>query len=420
MSQSLPMLGVDEAIGIIDSTPVHPRRIRVSLGEAAGLWLAEDLRADRDFPDFDRCVMDGFAVRGEDVASVPVTLRLVGEVAAGSEATSRVNAGQAMAIMTGGPLPPGADTVVPVEDVEGGWDALDRGTGTVRILRPVKTGANIAPRGTEATAGSVVLPAGTRLGAAQLAVAAAVGAIQLDVYAAPVVGVLATGNEIVSPDRRPPPAHVRNSNSVMLAALLRRLGCRPVDLGLVGDDRELLVQALGEGIRLDALMVSGGMSMGRYDLIPRLLNELGADVKIAKLRIKPGKPFIYALVPRPAGREDAAGAHCCHVFGLPGNPVSAFVCTVVLAARLLRRLAGGGASERWLNGELTAPLPPNGPREFYQPVGLDDAEGKLRVRPLPWRGSADLFTLAQAQGLLRRPASQPALETGASVRVMEV
>lgn len=414
------LLTVQQAIGILDAAPVAPRILSVPLHEALGLVLAEDIRSDRPYPPFDRSLMDGYAVRCADMAGPPVTLRVVGEIAAGQSPSSPLNPGQAVAIMTGAPLPPGADGVVPVEEVIVGAD-------TIRIDRAIPAQRYVSRAGSDMPPGQVVLTAGTRLESPQLAAAAAVGATTIRAFAAPRVAILATGDEVVPPDHSPGPAQIRNSNSIMLAALLHRLGCRAVDLGLVPDRPELLRAALLKGLQLDALMVTGGMSMGRHDHVPRLLAELGADLRITRLRIKPGKPFVFGQADRSTvfANQCAEPLQCpaegtCHVFGLPGNPVSAFVCAVRLAARLLARLAGACHREQLLHARLSADLSPNGPREFYQPAQLrQTADGPI-VHPLEWRGSADVFTLAQATALIVRPENEPARATGTLATVLPI
>jgi molybdopterin molybdotransferase len=341
--------------------------------------------------------MDGYAVRTTGTATVPVDLEVVGEIAAGGSSTGGFAKGQTVAIMTGAPLPEGADGVVPVEHVE-------KFSSKVRILTASTPGRFIARRGSDVRAGEVVLKKGTRLGPAQLAALATVGAAKVNVLAKPHAAILSTGNEIVPFDRTPAGSQIRNSNSLMLAALLKRLGCEVTDLGAVRDERDAVRGALQRGNAFDLLFVTGGMSMGEYDFVPRTLAEIGADLRITKLRIKPGKPFVFASL----------GGH--YVFGLPGNPVSAFVCTVRLASRLIARLGGEAPRERWIHASLSDPLPANGPREFYQPVFCRDGV----AHPLKWKGSADVFTLAAANGLLARAENEPPLPAGAAVRVWEV
>jgi len=393
------LLTVQEAIAIIDGVGVSPRVESVPLSNAAGRVLAEDLRADRDFPPFDKSQMDGYAVRSTDLAEVPARLRVTETIAAGASGKVELAAWQAAAIMTGAPVPPGADAVVPVEFTQS--PAPDR----VVIQKAVRAGASIARRASDCRAGAVVLTAGGRLGPAQLAVAASVGATTLRVFAKPRVAVLSTGDEIVDMDAIPGPTQIRNSNSPMLLSLLQSFGCETIDLAHVRDEPAVIRDAITRGLSHDALFITGGMSMGQFDYVPRLLQELNVDLKITKLKIKPGKPFVFGLAPSGA----------C-VFGLPGNPVSAFVCTLRLASRLISRMGGQAVRERWIDAPLETSLPANGPREFYQPARWS---GSL-VRPMNWKGSADIFTLAEADGLIIRPADDPARAAGDMVRILEV
>jgi molybdopterin molybdotransferase len=346
--------------------------------------------------------MDGFALRCADVERPSVELKVIGEIPAGKSADRAIGRGEAMAIMTGAPLPSGADAVVPVEDTE-------RASDRVRIKSPAVSGRFIARRGSDCTAGSVVLPRGTKLEAAHIAVAASVGAAEVQVFAKPRVAILSTGDELVAIDQQPGPAQIRNSNNPMLVALLTALGCEVDDLGVARDVRTEIESSIARGLSYDALFISGGMSMGEYDLVPAALASLGSVVHITKLRIKPGKPFVYAHIDRSAD-------HRCHIFGLPGNPVSGFACVLRLASRLLARLAGGEPEEKWIHATLDSPLPANGPREFYQPA----IHHHGMVAPLPWKGSADVFTLARANVLVVRGENEPELAGGAVARCLEI
>jgi molybdopterin molybdotransferase len=299
--------------------------------------------------------------------------------------------------MTGAPLPPGADAVVAIEQTT-------RTADQVTLSRLAKAGHGIAPRGSDIPAGQIVLQSGIQIGPAQIAVAASVGADQVSVYAAPRVAVLCTGDELAQPGKPPTHSQIRNSNGPMLLALLQKLGCTTTDLGTVGDDPQKITAAIQTGLDADALFISGGMSVGQHDHVPRLLREMGMDLKITKLRMKPGKPFVFATHKNG------------FVFGLPGNPVSAFVCTLRLAARILARLAGTSPQPLNESAALTENLPANGPREFYQPaVRLGPT-----VRPLNWKGSADIYTLALANSLIVRPADAPAASAGATVPLIEI
>ena len=274
----------------------------------------------------------------------------------------------------------------------------------IRVLRASAPGRFIARRGSDGRAGELILAKGTRLGPAQLAALATVGVSEIRAFAKPQAAVLSTGNEIVPFSENPTGSQIRNSNSLMLVSLLKRLGCDVTDLGTVRDEPTAVRDAIQHALTFELLFVTGGMSMGEYDFVPRTLAELGADLRITKLRIKPGKPFVFASI----------GTH--YAFGLPGNPVSAFVCTVRLASRLIARLSGEAPREKWIHASLSEALPANGPREFYQPVFCRDGI----ARPLKWKGSADVFTLAAANGLLARAENEPALPAGAPARVLEL
>lgn len=408
------LITVAKAMEVIDRAEVFPKVERRPLADAAGLRLAEDLVADRDYPAFRKSLMDGYAVRAADLAGAPVALRVVGAIAAGGTSPRALAAGEAIAIMTGAPLPEDADAVVPVEETERSADGA-----SVRILGPAKPLRFIAERGSDCPAGRTVLPRGAMLGPAQIAVAASVGAAEVNVFARPRVAVLATGDELVGVEETPGPSQIRNCNTPMLLAQLRRLGCEVTDLGVARDDLDALRESLRAALAFDALFVTGGMSMGEYDYVPRLLGELNVDLRITKLRIKPGKPFVFGV--------SNASEPPCYVFGLPGNPVSGFVCVARLASRLLSRLAGGAIDERWLTGRLEVGLPANGPREFYQPAlreappGGKSAQATFaRVIPLGWKGSADVFTLAAANSLIVRAENEPAMPKGTLVRVLEI
>jgi molybdopterin molybdotransferase len=394
------LISVQQATAIIDGAAVRPCALRMELADSYGLFLAEDLKNDRDAPPFDKSLMDGYAVRAQDVRSIPCELTVTETVAAGEAARSALEAGQAMAIMTGAPLPDGADAVVPIEATE-----ILRGTNRVLIREAGISGRYIARRGCDAAAGAVVLKTGMKIGPAQIAVAASIGAVKVPVFAPPSIGVLGTGDELVAPDQIPTGSQIRSCNNAMLMALLGGLPCRAVDLGIVHDDPAAIEGKIKSGLSHDILLVTGGMSMGERDFVPGILRRLGGDLKITKLKIKPGKPFVFA--------ELRGGKF---VFGLAGNPVSAFVCTVCLVSRLIRRMAGGSADGRVGIAPISRPLEANGPRAFYQPAIFD---GKSLL-PLKWIGSADVYTLAQANALLIRPENQPALDVGATAEFIEI
>jgi molybdopterin molybdotransferase len=290
----------------------------------------------------------------------------------------------------------------------------------------VAAGHAVARRGQDARRGDLVVTSGTTLGPAHLAVLATFGCGYPMVTVRPRAVVLSTGDELVSHDQSEVRAvQTRDANGPMLQSLVRRLGADLVASGRVPDRRTALFKAIrhafdAKGRDADVLFLSGGMSMGEKDHVPGVLRELGFELPVTKLRIRPGKPFVFAV--RPADGKFA--------FGLPGNPVSAFVCTVRLAARLLRRMTGQAPEPRWLEAALVEAVGPNGPREFYQPAvwATAPAKGRSRagvsapvgVRCLPWKGSADIFTLARAGVLVVRPENDRARQAWERVRVLEI
>lgn len=397
----LSLISVDEAIRIIDSIPISLRVERVELHAAIGATLAQSVSADRDYPPFDKSVMDGFAVRTDDLSNAPVELPCVGEIPAGVMPRDPLQPCTVLAIMTGAPVPAGADAVVPVE-----WTTREK--DRVRFTRPVLPGNAVAKRGSDCGSGSVVLAGGARIGPAQVGALACVGASSLEVYPPPRCSVLATGNELLPVDQEPLGASIRNSNSPMLVSLLERMGYPTVDRGVCIDDPKALRDAIERPPGSDVLFLTGGVSMGQYDFVPDVLKNLGYNLKITKLRIKPGKPFVFGVGAKSSPHR--------YVFGLPGNPVSAFACTLRLCSRLLTRLSGAAPVDWWITGALAEPLPPNGPREFYHPAVHDNGT----IKPLPWKGSADLFTLARSNCLLMRPENDKAVAAGTLVRALEV
>jgi molybdopterin molybdotransferase len=397
------LMSVAAAISIVDAVPVSTRVVSRDAEACLRRRLATPVVADRDLPPFDKSLMDGYAARSGDLARSgdAISLRVVGTIAAGSDVTYQIHPGQCAAIMTGAPMPDGADCVVPVESAQ----VLDDGN-TVQLAPGAKAGEFIARRGCDIRAGEVVLARGQYIGPAQLAAAASVGANVLDVVDAPRAALVITGDEIVGPQAHPRRHQIRDANGPMLAALVGELGAIVESRQHVDDDPGRIRTAILAGLRHDVLFISGGMSMGQHDHVPRLLAELGVNILITKLRIKPGKPFIFGTY-QSAGRVS-------YVFGLPGNPVSGFVCTLRLASRLIARLSGSEPRAALRRARLAEPLAVNGPREFYQPAIFN---GDV-IRPLNWKGSADVFTLASANSVIVRPENHPPMAAGSEIGFM--
>ena len=380
------MITVDEALRIVlDGVPA-PREVEVPLAEALGAALARDVASDLDLPPFDRAMMDGYAVRSAD----PSPLRVVEERGAGHVGERSVEPGTCVKVMTGAPVPAGADAVQQVEKTRRDGDR-------VPLLEPAGPGQHITPRGAEMRSGATALRAGHRVGPAEAGILAALGRVRVPVRARPRVAILATGDELVAPDATPGPGRIRNSNSAMLTAQVRALGLPCDDLGAVGDDRDALAAGIREGMSRDLLLLSGGVSAGDYDLVVPALEAAGVSLRLHKVAIKPGKPFCFA----PG------------VFGLPGNPVSAFVIFEVFVRPYLGRCQGLDLARPRVRAVLGKAFPK--PIERLQMVPARLRAGA--VDPVPWKGSGDLFALSRANAFIIIPP-RTAYEAGAEVEVM--
>jgi len=317
------MISIEEAQGILLANLPECRFERVPFKAAPGRILAEDIVATSDVPPFCRAGVDGYAVIAADIADAPVELRVVGESRAGGGMPGKLNPGEAMAIMTGAPVPEGANAVQLIEVCE----VLEPGK-RVRILKPIRVHENIAPKASEARAGAVVLKAGHRIGPAEMAVMATFGYTQVKVYQKPSVALLATGDELVEVEETPQQGQIRNSNAYCLSCQLRYMGFEPDYLGIARDTMEDLRRKMLLGLEHDVLIITGGVSMGEYDFVRNVFQELGLDILFNKVAIKPGKPTVFA---RKGNKL---------VFGLPGNPISSLVTFECFVRPALGRLCG--------------------------------------------------------------------------------
>ncbi|MCX7603158.1 MAG: molybdopterin molybdotransferase MoeA [Bryobacteraceae bacterium] len=366
----------------------------VPLYAAAGRVLAETVPADRDYPPEPRSMRDGFAIRSADA---PGEFDVLGEVRAGEPCRFTVGPRQAVEIMTGATVPEGADAVVMIEHVHCEGQRL-------RVPQAVEAGANISPRGSSLAAGSPALEAGTRLTPASVALLAAVGAARVPVYARPRVAILPTGDELVEVDETPAPWQIRNSNSHALAAQVRRAGGEPVALPPVRDRLEETVESLEEALTQDLVLLSGGVSAGKYDLVEQALARFGAEIYFDRVLIQPGQPCVFGR----AGKT--------FFFGLPGNPASTFVCFEIFARSAVDLL--GGVRQPVLPFTLAALAEPfrhkPGLTRFL-PARLEDG---ARIRPIPWGGSGDIRALALANCFLVADPDRPAYEAGELIRLL--
>ena len=395
----MALISVEDALERVLSglTPLDVERVPIA--EAHGRVLAEDLAATLTQPPFDASAMDGYAVRAADVAAVPATLALFGESAAGARFHGIVGPGQAVRIFTGAPVPDGADTVVIQEDTEAFGDSV--------LVKAAAAGRHIRPEGQDFMEGDVLLRRGTRLGARTVMLAAAMNHAELPVRRKPRVAILSTGDEIVPPGSMIGSDQIVASVSYGIGALVDTHGGDPLDLGVARDDEGALAQFIARVADADVLVTIGGASVGERDLVADALARAGLELDFAKVAMRPGKPAF-------AGRLGAT-----RVLGLPGNPVSAFVCAVVFLLPMLRGLLGAKASIVPQQAMLACALPENGPRQSYQrATSTYSDDGTRHIRVLSSQDSSLMAALAHADCLVVRAPHAPAVPEGTKVLVL--
>lgn len=380
--------------------PTHSESI--GLLNSAGRILAEPIFADRDFPPFRRATRDGYAVRAADLGTLPVTLNVVGEIKAGASANSLTIAnGQAAAIMTGAAAPIGSDAVVMVEYTT----AKD---SEVEITRGVTAGENIVPYGAEAKCGDQLLTAGTRVDHRAIAVAASVGKSQLHVYQKPRVAMLATGDEIVQIDSEPGPFEIRNSNSYSLAAQVAAVGGDPIVLPVAPDETNRLRELITEGFKADLLLLSGGVSMGKYDLVEQVLTEFGAEFFFTGAQIQPGRPIVF-------GKSKNK-----YFFGLPGNPISTMVTFELFVRPILEALAGLAPQKLlFMHAKLKAEIKTKTGLTRFLPAILSGEFDHTEVVIVQWQGSGDIAAGARANCYVVIPPDRDRIAAGEWIAVLK-
>lgn len=408
----------------------------VDILAARGRVLAEPILADRDFPPFHRATRDGYAVRADDVKQVPARLEMIGEIKAGDACANpdtaadalAVHPGQAVSIMTGAPLPTGADAVVMVEyaTVSG---------NSVEIQRSVASGENFVPRGAEARAGQLLIDKGRRLDHALVAIAAAVGKSRVQVSRKPRIAVLATGDELVEIDAAPAAAQIRNSNTYSLAAQIEEAGGEAVRLAIAPDEPKRLRELTLEGLACDLLLITGGVSMGKYDLVEQVLAELRADFYFTGARIQPGKPVVFGScvcgadtpvrVPTANGLSARTGVSAPHepiphyFLGLPGNPVSTMVTFRLFAQPMIAALAGARPDPLiFLKARLKAAVQTKTGLTRFLPAVFSGEFESTEVELAAWQGSGDIAALARANCYLVIPPDRERIDAGEWVSVL--
>lgn len=394
------MLTVEEAQARVMAEIETGEAESVALPDALGRVLREDLVASIDAPAADNSAMDGYALRAGDLAQVPVTLDVIGDIPAGHPTRDAVREGTAMRIMTGAFVPAGADTVVQVEWTDGGMER-------VRIDKAPVRGANVRRRGEDMRTGDIVVRRGVRIGPAEVAMLAALQKMTVQTGRRPTVAILSTGDELVNAGDPLEPGKIVNTNGPLLEALVREAGAIPRPLGVVRDTREATIAAFESALASDFVLSSGGVSVGAYDFVKEALDAVGAETKFWRVAMRPGKPVVLS---RARDRV---------VFGLPGNPVSCFVSFHLFVAPALRKAMGQTQAlfPPLLRARVTAPLRSAGDRRVYVRAHLAVRDGELLAHPLTAQGSGSLTSMIGANGLAIVEEGVKSVEAGAFVNV---
>ena len=357
--------------------------------EAQGMVLSENIMADEDIPPFDNSAMDGYAVRSEDVRSTsqnnPVSLKIVGDLPAGNVSDRIIEEGTAARIMTGAPVPAGADAVIMQEDTEEGGDC-------VKPRRAVRKGENIRPRGEDIEKDEIVLKAGKLLKPADIGVLASLGIRKAKVIKRPRIGILTTGNEVVEIEEPLIGGKIRNSNKYSLLSLMRSYHIDAVDLGIAQDDAGEIEEKIRKGLNNDILVTVGGVSVGKYDLVRTVLEKLGMETKFWKVAIKPGKPLLFGKLEKTI------------VFGLPGNTVSCVVSSELFIRPAIQKMSGRKPSDiQWVEAGLTRDVKVKGDRAVFLTANTELHQGRYEATPTAKQGSGKLSTLSAANSLILIP-----------------
>jgi len=378
------MISVDTAVKIVTDVTEPLSAKTVPFESALGLCLAQDVQSDINMPPFDRSAMDGYAVIAEDTARAPVELTVIEDIAAGYMPTKKVSHGQASKIMTGAAVPEGADAVVKFEETED-LSANNR----AKILRAIDKGRNISKMGEDMKVGLTVLHKGMPIRPQEIGILATVGKARVEVFPAPTVGIISTGTELVDVESKPSAAQIRNSNGYSLAAQARRLKADVELLGTVKDTKEEISRIMHRGLQKDILILSGGVSMGEYDLVGDVMKDLNTHIYFEKVALRPGKPVIF-------GKKDKT-----FIFALPGNPVASFVTFELFIYPAIRKMMGFSTLHRTtLKASLEVEILVKRKRREYRPALLRMYNNQWFVSPVEWHGSADLLSTTRANCLL--------------------
>jgi molybdopterin molybdotransferase len=405
------VLTFEEARAVVEE---HASRLRpkgrelLALLDSLGRVLAEPVHADRDFPPFRRATRDGYALRSADALTIPSELRVIGEIRAGATAPAAIAAGEALAIMTGAPVPAEADAVVMAEHTS-------RAGNSVILNRGVTSGENIVPSGAEAKRGDKLLPPGVRIGYPEIAVAASVGRTRIVVHRQPRVAILSTGDEVVDIDVPPGPSQIRNSNSYSLAAQVKLAGGEPLLLPIAPDEPQRLRDLLLEGLESDLLLITGGVSMGKYDLVEHAVAELHGEFFFTGAHIQPGKPVVFGCV--PVKLEPSRDRK--YFLGLPGNPISTMVTFELFARPVIEALAGVASPGLiFTHAKLKSEIRVRTGLKRFLPALLSGEFERCQVELVHWQGSGDIASLARSNCYVVVPPDRERIEPGEWVAIL--
>lgn len=376
------MISFDEAYKkVLENVPLM-ETVLLPLGDAIGYYLAEDITSDIDMPPFNKSAMDGYAVARDGLHKIPVNLHIQETIYAGESPLKKVSTGLCSKIMTGAEVPLGTDTVIMIENT----CLIDN--DTVKILKSEQRRTNICKQGEDFQKGEIVLKKHKCIGFSEIALLASVGKNKIKVFKKPKVGIIATGNEIIKYYEKPEKGQIRNSNGPALQALLLQLGISKIQARIVRDEEELLTRTIKENLTNDIILISGGVSMGEYDLIPDILRNLGADILFHKVAVKPGKPLIFAR-----SKENL-------IFGLPGNPISAMTIFRLIVTPALRKMMGNkDFANNVYKGILTEDYKKKKGRKNFLPASVIYVDGTFRVTPVLSHGSADVLSMTKSNAL---------------------
>jgi len=375
---------------------------QLSVDKALGYILAEDIKAERDMPPFNKSAMDGYAVRSADLDLVPARLKCRGIIKAGGQFRKGIKKGECIKIMTGSPLPKGTDSVVMVEYTK------KENNNRVKILRALKKYENVCFKGEDVQRGSVVLKKGTLVRGPEVAIASGTGRKKVKVFKKPSAAILNTGDEIIEPGNKLGPANIYNSNGPMLLSLLNALGIETNYLGIAGDTKEKLKKAVRQGLKSDIFLLSGGVSAGDYDLAPDILKSCGVKRVFHKVSIKPGKPVFFGT------KQDRL------IFGVPGNPVSTYLVFLLLIKPTIEKMSGRQAGLFIRRGRLMQDFKQRPGRKHFVPAKAVDKAGKLCVFPVKgYHGSADMASVSRANAFMIIDGRFSFLKKGSRVEVVE-